>query len=574
LNCLLLTPCLSAPGDQDNSVEKRRGTGGAPARQNNPRRGDRSPNQRVNSPPQGQTGPGGEARSQPDPTRKQPSTTATDAKAPGTDSPKASSRPDGAGPRTVAPKQFSPAVPPPPLREVKKSDGVIESRAPSGTVRKIAIQDKKTGSAMTQELSPTGTIQRQVVQKRDGVKETTQYDLGRPKKVEVVRPDKTRELTEVQYNRHGEERARETVKVDARGTPISKTVVVKNNLVVHNTTIVKNNVTIVNNTTVVREYRPCRYGYAYHPVFFAPRVYVWWYDPFWYPPPFGGPAVVVTHHGFRFSWGWSADPWYAYHRYYWEPYPVYVRPSYWVADWMVAGYLADSYATAASLEQTREEVRLAHEEAEKAKIAAQQARDQAEIAEARAAAAAAEARAERAEARAEKLAASEAKRKELELSGRPNPKATPIDKENKEALKDQIEKELAWKKENAELVEKGKAALPDVSESLKDSKHIYPVSKTISVISRDDKPAGTLTAGDMLKAEPGQLIPKDAKETDFVTMRVMTSKGEDDEVPAGTVVKVSLKDLQEFDNEFRAKLDLGLQEADKNKDLFKEAAQK
>jgi len=33
-----------------------------------------------------------------------------------------------------------------------------------------------------------------------------------------------------------------------------------------------------------------------------------------------------------------------------------------------------------------------------------------------------------------------------------------------------------------------------------------------------------------------------------------------------TVVSISLKSLQDFDSEFRAKLDLGLAEADKNKD--------
>jgi hypothetical protein len=55
-------------------------------------------------------------------------------------------------------------------------------------------------------------------------------------------------------------------------------------------------------------------------------------------------------------------------------------------------------------------------------------------------------------------------------------------------------------------------------------------------------------------------------------MRVMTSKGEDGEVVAGTLVSISLKDLQDFDSEFRAKLDLGLAEAEKNKDAFKVAA--
>src|SRR5439155_26880672 len=102
--------------------------------------------------------------------------------------------------------------------------------------------------------------------------------------------------------------------------------------------------------------------------------------------------------------------------------------------------------------------------------------------------------------------------------------------------------------------------------------HIYPVSKTISVTrAKDGESAGNLTAGDLLKLEPDQEIAKNASETTFVTMRVMTSKGEDDAVPAGTLINVPLNELQEFDNEFRAKLDLGLAEAEKNKDQFKKA---
>ena len=101
------------------------------------------------------------------------------------------------------------------------------------------------------------------------------------------------------------------------------------------------------------------------------------------------------------------------------------------------------------------------------------------------------------------------------------------------------------------------------------------MSKTISVTrAEDSKPAGTLTAGDLLKLQPGQdtLTDTTANENTFVTMRVMTSKGEDDSVPAGTLISVPLGDLQEFDNEFRAKVDLGLAEADKNKDSFKRYA--
>jgi hypothetical protein len=455
------------------------------------------------------------------------------------------------------------------LVEKKQPDGAIVKESPSGKVREKTMT-KPGGVQQTQHFNPAGSLDTKVVRQADGTKQTTKYDLGREKTTEVVHPSGARETTEVHYNRAGEVRVRETIKTDANGAPVSKTVVVKNNLAIHNTTVVNNNVTIVNNTTVVREYRPCRYGYVYAPVVIAPAVYVGWYDPFWY----SAPGVVVTTHSFGFSWGWGVHPWYARHRAYWEPYPVYVGPSYWVTDWMVAGYLADRYAVEVSVEQTREEVRLAREEAEKARLAAEQARDAAEIAEAKAAQAQAEARAERAEARAARAEADETKAKEL--AGKPNLKAHPIDNDTKEALNHQIEKTIAEKKEFAEQSAKGASpALPDVSQALADPKHIYPVSKTISVISKDDKPAGTLTAGDLLKAEPGQESAlKDAKETDFVTMRVMTSKGEDDEVAAGTLIKVSLKDLQDFDNEFRAKLDQGLQEANAHKDEFKQLAQK
>ena len=84
---------------------------------------------------------------------------------------------------------------------------------------------------------------------------------------------------------------------------------------------------------------------------------------------------------------------------------------------------------------------------------------------------------------------------------------------------------------------------------------------------------GTLSEGDLLKLEPGQEnLLKDAHENTLVTMRVMTSKGEEGEVKAGALISVAAKDLQDFDSEFRAKLDLGLAEAEKNRDQFKKGA--
>ena len=272
-------------------------------------------------------------------------------------------------------------------------------------------------------------------------------------------------------------------------------------------------------------------------------------------------------HPFHYAWGWEADPWYRhYYGTYWTAYEVYPAPSYWVTDWLVAGYAADHYAASVSAAQAQADAQLAREEAAKAREAAENAKDQAEIAEARKAQAQAELRAEQAEARAARAEHQEA------AFGKPNPNVAPIDNETKETLRAQIEQTVAEKKQLAEEAAKGGTPVPpDLSKALADPKHIYPVSKAISVTSaKDQNPAGNLTEGDLLKLEPGQEAAlKDATENTPVTMRVISSKGEDNEVPAGSVVSVPLKSLQDFDSEFRAKLDLGLAEAAKNQGQFK-----
>ena len=474
------------------------------------------------------------------------------------------SRLPGESPAVARPSVPPHVVPQAPLTEVKKPNGVTEQRAPSGMMRGQTTVDPKTGVQQTQRIAPTGRVATKEVRQPDGTRQITQYDLGREKRTETIRPDKSTVTTDVHYNRFGTARARESVARDTGGRPVSKTVEVRQNLVIKNTTIIHHD------HIVTRHYYPGRCGYVYRPVYFAPAFFGFWYDPFWYTP-----IGLPIYHPFHYSWGWYGDPWYRYNAYYWQPYPVYPAPSYWVTDWMVASYAADQYALATSVEQTRTEVRLALEDAQKAKVAAEQARDAAEIAEARTAQAEAEARAERAEARAAKAELEDARRKQL--GDKPNPQATPIDTATKEALKDQVEKTIAEKKTLADQAASGANPVsPDVTAALADPKHIYPVSKTISVTrAEDSKPAGTLTAGDLLKLEPGQeSVIKTATENTPINMRVLTSKGEGDSVAAGTVIAVPLKELQEFDNEFRAKIDTGLSEADKNKELFKQGVKK
>ncbi len=458
-------------------------------------------------------------------------------------------------------KESTRQTPAPKLVTKQTRDGVEKVTA-SGQVREKTVT-KKDGEH-TQYVAPTGRVQREVVRKSDGSEQTTHYAAnGKVDRTVVTQKDGTREATNVRYDRTGKERAAETIKVDARGREVSKTVVVKN------TTVIVKNTTIVHNTTIVRNYDRARFGFVYRPVYVVHSpVFVSWYDPYWYSP-----RGVLIFHPFHFAWGWDHYDWYRWHHHYWATYEVYPAPCYWVTDWMIAGYVADRYADAVSAEQARDEARAAREDAERAADAAARAREDAEIAEAKAAQAEAEARAAKAEARANQLQAQEER---IRARGdQPNPNATPIDPQTKEDLRKQVEQEIADKKTYADACAKGQnPPPPDVSKALADPKHIYPVSSPISVTSAaDQSPAGTLTEGDLLRVEPGQEAAlKNADENTLITMRVMTSKGDDGEAKAGTLVSISLKSLQDFDSEFKAKLDLGLAEADKNKDEFKSGA--
>jgi len=243
--------------------------------------------------------------------------------------------------RTPAPEPPIVKPPPPPVTTKPTSTG-YEKMTPTGRPREVMVK-KYDGREVVEQRNASGRVEQEVIKSPDHTVKTTSYDLGhRQRSVVVEHPDKSTQTTDTHYNRNGQVRLRETVKADTAGAPVSKTVVVQNNLIIKNTTVIKRTPVVRQQSTVVRQYVPCHYGYVYRPVVVSPYVYASWYDPFWYHPVVvGGPMVAVSTHSFYFSWGWQFEPWYVYHRAYWEPYPVYVAPSYWVTDWMVAGYMAD-----------------------------------------------------------------------------------------------------------------------------------------------------------------------------------------------------------------------------------------
>ena len=54
----------------------------------------------------------------------------------------------------------------------------------------------------------------------------------------------------------------------------------------------------------------------------------------------GRPWTTPVHYG----WGWQADPWYAYYGPYFAPAPVYITPTLWLTDYIIADSLQSGYA--------------------------------------------------------------------------------------------------------------------------------------------------------------------------------------------------------------------------------------
>jgi hypothetical protein len=77
--------------------------------------------------------------------------------------------------------------------------------------------------------------------------------------------------------------------------------------------------------------------YGYYPgVWYNPGFYAWGYQPWGAPVAWGVGA-----------WGWGASPWWGFYGGWWNPYPVYAAPYYWLTDYLVAASLQAAYAARA-----------------------------------------------------------------------------------------------------------------------------------------------------------------------------------------------------------------------------------
>ncbi len=187
-----------------------------------------------------------------------------------------------------------------------------------------------------------------------------------------------------------------------------------------------------------------------------------------------------------YPWGWMNDPWYGYYGYYWTPLVHYPAPWWWLTDYMVAESLREAWYARAA------EPTYYYEQ----------------------------------------------------------PQAAPITPEVRQAIAEEVQRELAEQQQQATAyAQPGYVAPQEEIPSFLQPGRIFVVSTPVDVLVGEERCA--LSQGDVLRLEaapqPGEMA---------ATVRVLSSKTFD--CQAGSMPMLSISDLQEMQNSMREKLDSGL----------------
>jgi hypothetical protein len=249
------------------------------------------------------------------------------------------------------------------------------------------------------------------------------------------------------------------------------------------------------------------YYYRYYPTYYYhPAFYGWAYNPW--------PAPVA------WGWGWGGAPWYGYYGVYFQPWPVYPYPYFWVTDWMIGANLQAAYeagvaagAAGAAGGDTGGSTLLYDLGVADYGGGADPAGD-AEV----------------------------------------QAKLTP---ELKEQIAEEVKAEIAAEKIAAGTTTSATAGGGDERPSALDPNYKMFVVFTDLDVSTDDGQDCSLSAGDVVER-----VDADAGSDNGVHVKVRAAKKADCKVDSNP--QVDLNDLQEMHNHFREQIDNGLQEMAKN----------
>jgi hypothetical protein len=223
-------------------------------------------------------------------------------------------------------------------------------------------------------------------------------------------------------------------------------------------------------------------------------VYYYFVPAYYYAPAFYGWAFDPWVSPVVYAWGWG--PWYGAFGYYFAPYPVYAEASLWLTDYLLAANLQAAY-----------------------------------------------------EARAQEQAARSADTG----AAPPPPDAANVSlsPEVKQAIAAEVKAQLAAERDAAQSppppMDREKERVPA---ALDPNHRTFIVSNTINAVASDGMDC-SLSSGDVL-TRIGDT--PDAHQQ----VKVLVSSSQRDDCRSGSQLDVSVRDLQEMHNQFRAKLNEGL----------------
>jgi hypothetical protein len=268
-------------------------------------------------------------------------------------------------------------------------------------------------------------------------------------------------------------------------------------------TFVRNNTAFIQRTYVVNQ---VTYTRVYSTYTYGGIVLERYHPPVYYAPGFYGWVYYPWARPVAYTWGWAGEPWYGFHHAYFTPLPVYASASLWLADFLLAESLREAYLS-------RSENFAAPATAPSAEAAASAIPEGGPGAPA----------------------------------AGPAQGETPITPEIREAIAQEVQRQLA--QQHADAANPEQANQGELPAVLRDPQHVFVVSSSLDVTVGDEECG--LTPGDVLRLNG---VPPDG--TVVADVRVVSSKRSD--CAAGSVVTVSVNDLQEMHNNFQEKIDTGL----------------
>lgn len=267
-----------------------------------------------------------------------------------------------------------------------------------------------------------------------------------------------------------------------------------------------------------RPYMRRTYFYGGRPYAAVYRGYYWGGHPyfgyvpgFYYGVGFYGWAYNPWASPIAWGWGWGGSPWYGYYGGYFAPYPVYAAPAFWLTDYVISQNLQAAYE-------------------------AQQAAQANAAAAAAAPPPAADSTAVTLTPEVKQAIADEVRAQiEAEKAAAASPQATaPVPAASANAAP------AAATPENTQL--------PD---ALNPKNRTFIVSTTLAETTED---------GTACSLSPGDVLTRIGDTPDAnQNVNVMITSGQNADCPTGTQVAVAVSDLQDMHNDFRQKMDTGLQ---------------